>query len=81
MFAHTWCVVISYSYYYKYYINALDHVSGSISILPPFTKREKYHLKLRILLLLTAGIEPGPPSQKASALSFTPLSLDTAEKS
>ena len=40
--------------------------------LPP----EKNHLNIAIYLLLpTAGIEPGPPAQQASALSITPLPL------
>ena len=37
---------------------------------------EKNHLNIAtVLLLLTAGIRPGPPAQQASALSITPLPL------
>ena len=47
-------------------------VSGSISY---FT----YHLMARgrktILIMPTAGIEPGPPTQQASGLSITPMPL------
>ena len=35
----------------------------------------KSHLNMVTLLLLMAGIEPGPPVQQATALSITPLHL------
>ena len=48
--------------------------------LPPYTKREKRLSEYCTLLLLMAGIEPGPPSQQASVLSNTPLPLGTREE-
>ena len=47
--------------------------SGSILFLPPYAEREKNPSEYcDFLLLPTARIEPGPPSQQASALSITP---------
>ena len=46
-------------------------VSGSFSITYPLKTRGR--INICILHIASAGIEPGLPSQQASALSITPL--------
>ena len=41
----------------------------------------KKHLNIATLLMPTAGLEPGPPAQQASALSIAPLPLGYTNKS
>ena len=42
-------------------------------ILPPYAEKSSEYCDF--LLLLTAGIEPGPPAEQATALSISPLPL------
>ena len=61
-------------------METLDHANISclarFFILPPYAEKP---FEFCDLLMPTAGIEPGPPAQQATALSITPLHLGLTE--
>ena len=61
-------------------METLDHTIISCLapfILPLYAKKPSEYCDL---LMPTAGIEPGPPAQQATALSITPLHLGIKEE-